>query len=41
MKIKDILVLKEAEYDLIVYVVAVLPMRRDPEWIKRKLKQRR
>jgi len=26
--------------DEIAYVVAVLPMRRDPAWIKRKLKER-
>ncbi len=26
--------------DEIAYVVAVLPMRRDPKWIKRQLKQR-
>jgi len=26
--------------DEIAYVVAVLPMRRDPKWIKRKLKER-
>ena len=27
--------------DEIARVIAVLPMRRDPEWIKRKLKERR
>ncbi len=26
--------------DRIAYVIAVLPMRRDPVWIKRKLKER-
>ena len=35
MKIKDVVALKE-----IAYVVAVLPMRRDPLWIKRRIEER-
>ncbi len=44
MKIKDVITLKEVANDLNegkdFYVVAVLPLRRDPLWIKKKLQKR-
>ena len=40
MKIKEVFVLEEAEDDF-AYVVAVLPMRRDPIWIAEQIGERR
>ena len=43
MMVKDVVVLKEAADDLeddTAYVIAVLPMRRDPAWLETKLRNR-
>ena len=40
MKIKDIITLKYDIKNEIAYVVAVLPLRRDPLLIKKKLQKR-
>jgi len=39
MTARDVVVLSEVADD-VAYVVAVLPMRRDPAWITRRLENR-
>ncbi len=44
MSIKNVFILPEAVDDLnenIAYVAAILPMRGDPAWISKQLKERR